>query len=42
MDSPCAAIALLLTALLAIAGYILQNKNNADANKVHLEVGDYR
>jgi hypothetical protein len=34
----CAAIALLLTALLAIAGYILQNKNAADANKVQHEV----
>jgi hypothetical protein len=33
-----AAIALLLTALLAIAGYILQNKNAADANKVQHEV----
>ena len=36
--SPCAAIALLLTALLAIAGYILQNKNAADAIKVQHEV----
>ena len=35
---PNAAIALLLTALLAIAGYIVQNKNAADANKVQHEV----
>jgi hypothetical protein len=34
----CAAIALLLTAVLAIAGYIVQNKNATDANRAQHEV----
>ena len=33
-----AAIALLLTAVLAIAGYIVQNKNAADANRAQHQV----
>jgi hypothetical protein len=38
MRKLCTAIALLLTALLAVAGYIVQNKNAADANKMQHEV----
>ena len=38
LRKPRTAIALLLTALLAVAGYIVQNKNAADANKVQHEV----